>query len=246
MKMILFILLLLFIAGFFVIQWANQPENVKALLEVREKVAKENMVKDSSKLVQLTDRNAKLASMQLVIYEEFKKDQFDYLKCTHNNIFTFNDQMAIYSNLVTKGQLANEFFALSTENFKDFVAEIEFEISGEIIKCGIIWDGINNDVNSIFPASYQVFCSGPSTYFLKTNKTFDHLIEGYFSVFRNQKLRVERIGHHLKTSINDKVIFDKQIANAHEGKVGIYIKHSGGDEYPVSIYTKIKSFKVYE
>ena len=149
-------------------------------------------------------------------------------------------------NLVTQGQLANDYFALSKEAFSDFVAEIEFEISGEILKCGIVWDcHLERTQTGDYPSSFQGVYSGPSTYIVQTNERVDRLIDGYFSVFRNQKLRVERIGQHLKATLNDTLLYDKKVDQMHKGKVGIYLTHSGGNKYPTTIYCNIKSFKVF-
>jgi len=71
---------------------------------------------------------------------------------------------------------------------------------------------------------------------------------GLFDSITTQKLRVERFANRLKVTVNDKVLFDKIIKDAGQGKVGIFLRNRGGnkDDSSSSINIDIKSFKVWK
>lgn len=246
MKTIIIIALVLFVSGYLFVRWANAPENVAALQQKRliDAADKESVIQELKKEQEAI--REKIADLRCVIHEDFKTNKFTQLHSLDSRTFRFENHEAIYSNLVTQGQLANAYFVLSDQSFTDFVAEIEFEISGEILKCGIVWDcQLEPSEQGAYPSNFQGVYSGPSTYIVQTTERVDRLIGGYFSVFRNQKVRVERIGQHVKATLNDKVLYDKKIDQQSKGKVGIYGTHNGGVKYPTTIYCHIKSFKVF-
>lgn len=243
MKTFLIILLILLALGYMFVQWANRPENVAALQQKRKDETFKKLEETKRNIAQDEAIKSKTANMSLVIDEDFVQNKFNNLVSPNPTIFKFKNDKAEYSNLITKGQYAADYFAFSAESFKDFVGEIEFDVSGDIIRCGIVWDAVLAEKGH--PTSYQAFYSSPSTYFIETIDRENHLIDGYFSVFTHQKLRIERIGQHVKAILNDKVCFDKNQNNQSQGKVGIYLSHIGGVEYPTSIKVVIKSFKVF-
>jgi hypothetical protein len=246
MKTIIILLTVLLVLGYFFVQWANKPENVAALLQERKEKASKKIADEKQKAIRTKQLAAKVATMSLTIDENFAHQKFDYLSYNTNDgrFIKFKDGMAVYSDLITKGQSASDYFVFSKEDYQDFVAEVTYEIWGSGAFCGIVYDAKLNEKG--YAVAHQAAYAGIGYLYLRTDGLDNFRIGGFMESINKQVLRVEKIGTHLKAQVNGKVLFDADVTTHTHGKVGLFLSHGGGGEYPASIIVNIKSFRVWQ
>jgi hypothetical protein len=245
MKMTILMLFILLVLGFLFVKWANKPENVAAIQNERKEKALEKAEIERQKTLQLKDFDAKKAMMKLVIDEDFTKKAFQFLDFRPEllNLVEFKDKMAEYATLTTRGQNASSFFIFSKEDYEDFIIEIEMEIWGYGACGGIVWDAELDHNNN--PINFETAYSSPSSLYVRTTKSKSFMLSGILLDENKQVIRAERIGNHLKISVNGISQFGENVEIIGKGKVGIYLGHGGGGDYPETIKVNIKSFKVF-
>ena len=259
MKIVLAILgvgiLVVSVFGFLFVRWANQPENVAARLKERELEAAQK-IEDEKKKVEAAKKQveldkeieAKKANLKLVIDENFANNKFEFLdyKLDKSSPFKFEKNQFHYSVSSTRGSNPANYFIFSKEDFSDFAAEMDFTIQGYEARAGIFWDAQPNGDRE--PTSYKNAYSSASGLDLEAGDAEESYNLGSFSKsVTTQKLCVERFGNGLKVSVNDKVLFDKIIKDAGQGKVGIFLRNRGANKSDAgSISVEIKSFKVWK
>jgi len=253
MKTILAILAVVIVAvlilGYLFVQWANQPEQVAALQKNRETETAQK-IEDEKKRAELDKKiEAKKANLKLVIDESFANNRFEFLdyKFDESSQFKFEKNQFHYSVFSTRNSNPTNYFIFSKEDFGDFAAEMDFDVHGYDARAGIFWDAQPNGDRD--PTEYKSAYSSASGLDVEAGDAKESFNLGsFFESVTTQKLRVEKFGTNLKVSVNDKVLFDKNIENAGQGKVGIFLRNRGGNrkDSSQSISVGIKNFKVWK
>lgn len=251
MKIILAILAAIIIIvvalGFLFVQWANRPENVERLQKERQEEAARK-VEDEKKQADLNKEiEAKKANLKIAVDENFANNRFEFLdyKFDKSSQFKFEKNQFSYNVFSTRNSNPVNYFIFSKEDFEDFAAEMNFTIHGYDARAGIFWNTQPNGDRD--PTEYQVAYSSASGLDVQAGESESYDLGSFFESVTTQKLRVERFGRRLKVSINDEVLFDKDIKNAGPGKVGIFLRNRGGNkEDSNSISIDINSFKVWK
>lgn len=271
-KAILIILATLLILGYFFVQWANKPENVEALLKVREQ-EKKQAIADSIKAVEdkkqqrleaaagawkdVEVQKKTEADLQLVIDEKFKENHLNDMELQKSPMIKMSHNILIYSTTVYKKTTSETILALSKKEFENFVAEMETEIAGDELGVGIVFNYKEVYKKTLFGTmetwnSDRVSSSLQSASLTVNNEdetenlvTLKEVLT--FKSIPKQKVRLEKKGKQLKVSVNGKIIFDKAIDKYSypKGKVGIYTATSNSTDWNQSVIGTIKSFKVW-
>lgn len=227
------------ISGYLFVNWANQPENVKAVLDQREKEAAQK-IEDRKRQAEHDQQLAvKRAGLKLVIDETFDDNRLLSLdaESIKTQGFKLEDSHFKYTTLVTKGQNAYAFPVLSRESFEDFAAEIELDVWGDQAFVGLCWSSDSGVLQSAY--------SSPSRFYTELDSSDSFALGGLLASVNSQKIRVERFGSWMSASVNGEVYFEGLVEKAPRCKVGIYVAHGGGGEYPRSVSVIVKSFKVW-
>jgi hypothetical protein len=244
------VLVFVIVVGYLFVSWANKPENIAALQKQRETEAAQKAVDEKERADAEKEIAEKKANLKLVIDENFANDKFESLdyQFEKSSQFKFEDNKFNYSVSSTRNSNPSNHFIFSREDFGDFATEIEFDVHGYDARAGIFWDAQPNSDSDHDPDAYQAAYSSASGLDVKAAgdwETFD--LGNFFESVTTQKLRVERSGKSLKVSINDKVLFDKILKDAGQGKLGIFLRNNGGnnkDSNPIDI--DVRSFKVWK
>lgn len=242
------VIIIVLALGFLFVQWANKPENVAEFKRIKEAETTKKIEDEKRKVELEKEIEAKKANLKLVIDEKFANNRFEFLdyKFSESSPFKFENNEFHYSVFSTRNSNQTNYFIFSKEDFGDFAAEMDFTIHGYEARTGIFWDAQPNGERN--PNSYQVAYSSASGLDVEAGDDGDsYNLGSFFESLTTQKLRVERFGKNLKVRVNDKVLFDKNIANAGQGKVGIFLRNRGGNKNDSgSINIDIKSFKVWK
>jgi len=233
--------------GFLFVRWANRPENVAEIKRTREAEAAKKLADENSKAEIEKEVAAKKANLKLVIDENFAAQRFEFLdyKFERSSQFKFKDNKFNYSVFSTRNSNPVNHFIFSKENFGDFAAEMNFTIHGYDSRAGIFWDAEPNGDRD--PQTYECAYSSASGLEVEAGESESYDLGSFFESVTTQKLRVERLGRNLKVSVNDKVLFDKNIEKPGQGKVGIFLRNRGGSrDSSDSIDIDIESFRVWK
>ncbi|GAB3955282.1 hypothetical protein GCM10028805_42410 [Spirosoma harenae] len=254
MKIFAIAFLVILVFGYLFVQWANKPENVEALKRKRAMDAARK-VEDKETQAALVREQAILhdeiehekSGMKLVIDEDFARKGFEKLDFNYPTVryFNFETNKLDFSGTVYRSQNPQEYFITSTEDFNDFIAEIQIGIWGDIAYAGICWDV--KPAGNLNPAYYQAAYSSPNHLYVKAYDKERFGLGGFISSENNQLLRVERFGKRLKVCVNGRILFDKSVESGRKGKIGIIVGHRGGihpDGQSISV--GINHFKVWQ
>lgn len=234
---------------FLFVRWANSPEQVAEFKKMKEAEAAKKAEDEKNRAEQEKEIEAKRANLKLLIDESFADNRFEFLdyRFDKSSQFKFKDNKFNYYVFSTRSSNPTNHFIFSKEDFGDFAAEMEFTIHGYEARAGIFWDAQpNGDQN---PTAFKTAYSSASGLDLEAGDTEESFNLGSFlESLTTQKLRVERFGTHLKVSVNGETLFDKNIENKGQGKVGIFLRNNGGnrDDSSSSIDIDVKSFKVWK
>ena len=234
---------------FLFIRWANSPEQVAEMQKQYKEQANKKIEDEKNKAALEKEIEAKRANLKLVIDENFANNRFEFLdyKFQNSSQFKFKDNQFNYYVFSTRGSNPYNYFVFSKEDFADFAAEMEFDIHGYESRAGIFWDAQENGDRD--PTAYKTAYSSASGLYVETGDLSENFNLGsFFESVTTQKLRVEKFGVNVKVSVNGKVLFDQNTANAGQGRVGIFLRNNGGnnDESSGPIIVDIKSFKVWK
>ena len=234
------------VLGFLFVRWANQPEQVAEFKRMREAEATKKADDEKKRGELEKEIAAKRANLKLVIDENFANNRFEFLdyKFDKSSLFKFKENKFNFSVFSIKNSNPTNYFIFSKDDFGDFAAEMDFDIHGYYSRAGIFWDAQPNGDRD--PTAYQAAYSSASGLDVEAGESESFNLGSFTESVTTQKLRVERFGKNLKVSVNDKVLFDKTIENAGQGKVGIFLRNRGGSkDSSDSITVDVKSFKVW-
>lgn len=236
---------LLVLAGciFLFVRWANQPENVAALQKDRAEKALKEEQEAKALEVQQAEIEAKKATLEVVFEETFEHGRFDHLTYPYESSsqYSFKDHQFTFSTLITKGESARDYFILTEKDYSEFIAEMTLSVWGTHMMGGIVFDAL--PLGDKYPKEYKAAYSSPNYNFVKNEETERFKLGGLIEAENNQTIRVERLGGNLKVVVNNKLLYDKPVAPG-KGKIGIYLSHYSGGDYPESVSVEVKKFKV--
>jgi hypothetical protein len=247
MKILAIVFISFLILGFLFVQWANKPENVAALQKKRKLEAAQKVKNEVVKAIVQKEIELKKRSLTLEIDEDFASNRFEKLDFHDSNIsyFKFGNHEFEFSGMVTKGQSAQDYFITSKDDLGDFAAETQIGIWGGDAYAGIFWDA--QATGNKNPKQYQAAYSSPDVLYVEADDKERFNLGGVIASENNQLLHVERFGKNLKVSVNGRILFNKQLASAGKGKIGLIIGHRGGNRNNVqSISIAIKRFRVWK
>ena len=248
------LVILVAIIGYLFVSWANKPENVAALQKQRETEAAQKAGDEKERAAAKEEAEKetaeKKANLKLAIDENFADNKFEFLdyRFEDSSQFKFEDNKFNYRVFSTRNSNPSNHFIFSREDFGDFAAEIEFDVHGYESRVGIFWDAQPNSDSNHDPDAYQAAYSSAGGLDVKAAGEWETFNLGnFFESVTTQKLRVERLGKSLKVSVNDKMLSDKILKDAGQGKLGILLRNNGGNTKDANqIDIDVKSFKVWK
>lgn len=252
MYFFILILLSIILLGYLFVQWANKPENVKALLEERaeeqrRKIIEDSLRKEAEKKEALIQQKTE-AELQFVFEENFDNNSFKYLinQGVKRAIFE-NNKLHFSAPIVTPKSQIDVVLGLTNDEYENFVAELDIDLSEGDIRKGVV-----------FNAKFQKNGALIGDYLLVGKKHVNILV-GNESEIKNiefdleeqsqQKIRFEKKGKSIRISINGQLVFEKTVEKYKNdnGAIGIGVKYfNNNKDFNRSVKTIIKGFKLWK
>lgn len=248
-----FSLLLVCVVSFMLfINWANQPENVQASLEMRTQEAiqatQDAQIKanaDATATAVMAQIDERLSNASLVFEENFDTDSAFLAQNAGDQSLYMEDDMP-------KISLSFPGFRIwqTDREMGDFAAELDCEAAGEGSFCGLAY-GIQKTEPNLFYASY-ISSGGYCGFDDHTSAIFSS--KGWYcnppaspaAAFLS-RLRVERFGLNLRFYVNGKLMDERILSNeeARRGSVGVYTGRQGSDNSGI-FYVRLDHFSLWE
>jgi hypothetical protein len=251
LKFVLISLLVLLVLAYFFVQWSNRPENVQKMLEYYAQ-QKEKKRLDSLQKIEAAQKEEEIQrktekELHLVIDEDFTTQKINKLVENEMKKCKLSSQGLIFTDaIVTRRQNSTFVLALSQENYENFVAEMEFEVSNRAF-VGLAYN-FQMQTNQNWKADFaynsssltQTIANG-TVYRQKLKKDQNN------SSFLKQKARFEKKGKNFKIIVNGVVMLDEQIEKYRNenGKIGLCVHYFNDSDWNTSVEAKIKNFKLW-
>lgn len=272
LKISLSILLVLIIAGYFFIQWANQPKNVEALLKARIEAQRKahlnrlqaikNEKRNQQQLQQIANREAFIQQktdndLYLSINETFENHQFNSLIDSKASNTKIEKNQLVFSTIAYKKSSSSYVLGLTKQAFDNFVAEMDIELGGSKIDLGIVFNYQTQTKKTMIGefeswSGDQITTSGQilRTY-LNGKSDYEKLVsikeELTFTSIQKQRLKIKKKDNHLTISVNERIIIDKPTASYRSpmGKIGIIATVSNSTDWNDNVVGIIKNLKIW-
>ncbi|MBB3837974.1 hypothetical protein FHS57_001971 [Runella defluvii] len=272
LKILLSILLVLIIAGYFFIQWANQPKNVEALLKARIEAQRKahldslqaikNKKENQQELQQTIRKDAFNQQktdndLHLSINETFENHQFNNLIDSKASTTKIEKNQLVFSTIAYKKSSSSYVLGLTKQVFDNFVAEMDIELGGSKIDLGIVFNYQSQTKKTMIGeleswSGDQITTSGQilRTY-LNGKSDYEKLVsikeELTFKSIQKQRLKIRKKGNHLTISVNERIIINKPTANYRSpmGKIGIIATVSNSTDWNDNVVGIIKNLKIW-
>lgn len=244
------ILVVLLLAGYFFVQWANRPENVQAVLKEREaeqlrKAQEDSLAKENTKIEAALQQKTE-TELQLVLEESFTNNTFTALEKFEGSNITFKDQELFFQDaIVLPSKRRSYVLGLSKEEVENFVAELHFEgREGCGIGVGIIF-GASTTTDKGVRGHTATVGEYAETYIDGTER------EDIEDLPTNQKVvvRFQKKGKKFTITLNNKVVMEQTVENYkyNAGKIGLYVDYfNSSKDFNRSAKCTITKFKVWK